>query len=65
MHSQLRSILQRLQALINNQNGQDIVEYSLVVALLAFAATAGMKSVASGVRTAFTNISTALSSNIS
>jgi len=57
--------LQRLQALINNQNGQDIVEYSLVVALLAFAATAGMKSVASGVRTAFTNISTALSSNIS
>ena len=36
--------------------GQDLIEYALVVALIAFAATAGMSSVASSINTAFGNI---------
>ncbi len=36
--------------------GQDLIEYALVVALIAFAATAGMNSVASNINTAFGNI---------
>ncbi len=34
-------------------NGQDLIEYALVVALIALAATAGMSSLANGINTAF------------
>ena len=36
--------------------GQDLIEYALVAALIAFAATTAMKSVATRINTAFTNI---------
>jgi pilus assembly protein Flp/PilA len=45
---------------LNEENGQDLIEYALVVALIAFAATAGMSSVASQINVAFTNIGTKL-----
>jgi len=45
-----------------NEDGQDLVEYALVVALIAFAATTGMKSLATNINTAFTNIGTTLTS---
>jgi pilus assembly protein Flp/PilA len=57
-------IRKRLQELFTEQYGQDLVEYALVVALIAFGATAGIKSVAAGVKTSLTNISTVLSSDI-
>ena len=38
--------------------GQDLIEYALVVALIAFAATVGMNTVASNINTAFGNIGT-------
>ena len=47
--------------ILKDENGQDLIEYALVVALIAFAATAGMKAVAGGINTAFTNIGTKLS----
>jgi len=47
------------------EEGQDLVEYALVVALIAFGATAGMNSLASGLNTAFQGISTTLGSYIS
>ncbi len=37
-------------------DGQDLIEYVLVVALIAFAATAGMGTVATKINTAFGNI---------
>jgi pilus assembly protein Flp/PilA len=46
------------------EEGQDLVEYALVVALIAFSATAGMKNVASGLNSAFSNISSKLGSSI-
>ena len=42
------------------EEGQDLVEYALLVALIAFAATAGIKSAATSINTIFTNISTSL-----
>ena len=36
--------------------GQDLIEYALVVAVIAVAATTGMSSVASSLNTAFRNI---------
>ena len=64
MRSVICKFLDRLRGLVRQESGQDLVEYALVVALIAFSATAGIKSVATGVKTAFTNISTALSDDI-
>jgi len=51
---------QTLWSTLKDDEGQDLVEYALVVALIALAATVGMKAVASGINGAFTSISTKL-----
>jgi pilus assembly protein Flp/PilA len=48
--------------LLKDENGQDLIEYALVVALIAFAATAGMGTLANNINTAFTNMGTKLAS---
>ena len=48
-------------ALIQDESGQDLIEYALVVALIALAATAGMTTVATKINAAFTSIGTKLS----
>lgn len=64
MNNLLLKVFVKLQDLASREEGQDLVEYALVVALIAFGATAGMKSLASGVNTAFSNISSQLGSAI-
>jgi pilus assembly protein Flp/PilA len=54
----------KFQDLLSREEGQDLVEYALVVALIAFAAITGMKTLASDINIAFTNIGTSLTSNI-
>ncbi len=49
---------------LKNEDGQDLVEYALVVALVAFAATAGMKTLSNGLNAAFTQIATTLGNYI-
>jgi pilus assembly protein Flp/PilA len=51
-----------LQSLLAQDSGQDLVEYALTVALIAFGCTAGMQSLASGINSAFLNIVTVLGS---
>ena len=51
----------RLQNLATREEGQDLVEYTMMVALMSFAWVAGMQSAAQGVNKAFLNISTTLS----
>jgi pilus assembly protein Flp/PilA len=48
-------------ALIQDQSGQDLIEYALVVALIALAATAGMKTLATSISSAFGSVGTKLS----
>jgi len=48
----------KFQDLINREEGQDLVEYALVVALIAFGAGASFKTLVTGLSTAFTTIST-------
>ena len=48
----------RMQRLLADERGQDLIEYALVVALIAFAATAGMNTVATDINLAFTSIGT-------
>jgi pilus assembly protein Flp/PilA len=49
---------------LKEENGQDLIEYALVVALIAFAATAGMNTLATGINTAFGNIASRLNTSI-
>ena len=50
----------RLRGMDADGRGQDLIEYALVVALIAFAAAAGMSTVATKINAAFTNIGTKL-----
>lgn len=52
--------MQGVRDALRDENGQDLIEYALVVALIAFAATAGMNTVAGEINTAFTNVGTKL-----
>jgi len=45
-------------------DGQDLIEYALVVALIAFAATVGMGKVATSINAAFVNIGSKLSTYV-
>jgi pilus assembly protein Flp/PilA len=50
----------KMQSLLTREEGQDLIEYALVVALIALAATVGMKTLATDLNTAFTTIGTTL-----
>lgn len=65
MNNLLLNLFVKLQDLASREEGQDLVEYALVVALIAFGATAGMKSLATGINTAFSSISSQLGSALS
>ena len=65
MNNMLLNLYVKFQDLKNSEEGQDLVEYALVVALIAFGATAGMTSLASGINTAFGNVSSQLGTSIS
>ena len=54
----------KFQNLLSNDEGQDLVEYALVVALIALAATAGMGKLASALSGAFSTIGTTLTNDI-
>jgi pilus assembly protein Flp/PilA len=44
----------------DRESGQDLVEYALLVSLIALAAISGVSHIASAVNKVFTNISTSL-----
>ena len=57
MNNVLVSSLARLR---KDEAGQGLVEYLLILALIAFAATAGMGSLASGLNSAFSAVGSLL-----
>jgi pilus assembly protein Flp/PilA len=52
----------RLKELLSREEGQDMVEYALVVGLISFGATASSQFLAQGLSQAFSNISSTLGS---
>jgi len=60
MNTMFIKLYLKLQDLMNREEGQDLVEYALLITLISLAAVTGMKSVASAINTVFTNISTTL-----
>jgi pilus assembly protein Flp/PilA len=49
-----------MQRLIKREDGQDLIEYALVVALIAFAAVAAMQTLAQDINNVYTGIGTTL-----
>jgi pilus assembly protein Flp/PilA len=62
MNRMLLKLYIKLHDLTSGDEGQDLVEYALIVALIAFGATAGMKTLATALNLAFGNVSTKLGS---
>jgi pilus assembly protein Flp/PilA len=64
----MKNAILKLSAVLKNltrEDGQDLVEYALVVALIAFSAAASMKTLASDINNAFKGIGTTLTSYVS
>ena len=59
MRIDFQQLYLKLQYLLNDE-GQDLIEYALLIAFVAFAATAGMTSLATSINGAFTTIGTNL-----
>jgi len=60
MRNSLLNLYVKLQGLKNGEEGQDLVEYALLVALIALVCITGVNNVATAVNTVFSNISASL-----
>ncbi len=60
MKVSLLELFSKIQHLLTKQDGQDLIEYALVVALIAFAATAGMNTLAADINNAFLTVGNTL-----
>ena len=58
---ELKSICQDL---MNREEGQDLVEYALVVALIALGAVLAMSGLGSAINVAFTKVSSTLAADV-
>ena len=54
----------KFQNLKSSEEGQDLAEYALVVALIAFGAVAGMSNLSKALNNAFNTISTIITTDI-
>ena len=55
---------QIVSTLVQDESGQDLIEYALVAALIGLGAVASMKSFATTIGSAFTSVGTTLTSNV-
>lgn len=61
MNDLFLKIYMKANNLMNGEEGQDLVEYGLLITLVALAAVTGINNVASAISTVFSNISNTLS----
>jgi pilus assembly protein Flp/PilA len=61
----MNAIQQALASLHGDESGQGLVEYVLIVALVALAATAGMNTLATALNNAFSNVGTKVGTYVS
>jgi pilus assembly protein Flp/PilA len=60
MNNILLNLYIKAQELLAQEEGQDLVEYALIVALIALAATAGMRTLATAINSGFTTLGSTL-----
>jgi pilus assembly protein Flp/PilA len=56
-------VLEQLTALWQDESGQDLTEYALLIVLVALAAVASMKALAKAISTVYSNAATNLTTN--
>ena len=61
MNSLFLKLSEKIRNLVAHEEGQDLVEYALLITLVALAAVGGIRHVTSAINTVFTNISNTLS----
>jgi Flp pilus assembly pilin Flp len=61
----MRNLFPQITAKLLDETGQDLVEYGLTMAVIAFGSVAGMTAVAHSVNSAFLAVGQVLTSNIS
>ena len=64
MNDTLLKLYVNAKTLMACEEGQDLVEYALVVALIAFGAITGMGYLATGLNNAFSGIATTLTADV-
>lgn len=62
MNTLLLKLHLKIQELASREEGQDLVEYALIVGLISFGATGASQFLAKGVSSAYSNISSTLGS---
>jgi pilus assembly protein Flp/PilA len=60
MRDPLLNLIVKFQGLKHGEEGQDLVEYALLVALIALVCITGVSKVATAVNSVFSNISSSL-----
>lgn len=53
-----------LRNILARDEGQDLVEYALIMAMITLGSVAGMSSLASGINDAFSGVATTLTTNV-
>jgi Flp pilus assembly pilin Flp len=56
---------QMLKSRLKDEQGQDLVEYAAVIALVVLALVGGMNTLATGINTAMGSVSTSINSTLS
>jgi pilus assembly protein Flp/PilA len=64
VNKKFKKLMFTIQAWARSEEGQDLVEYALVVALVAFSATSALKALGTGLNHAFSQISSTLNSSL-
>ena len=64
MSMRLLDLSAKLLILLSKDDGQDLIEYALVVALIALGATVGMSRLAADINNAFNTIGSTLSTSV-
>jgi pilus assembly protein Flp/PilA len=64
MNTMLLRLYVKFQNLMSSEEGQDLVEYALVVALIALGAVASMRTVATSISTEFSVIESTFSTAV-
>jgi pilus assembly protein Flp/PilA len=60
MHNTFLKLYVKFQNLTNDEQGQDLVEYALLLTMISLALISGISGLAAAINRTFTNISTTL-----
>jgi pilus assembly protein Flp/PilA len=58
LYVRMHALKGAMRAAMQDENGQDMVEYAIVMGLIALGATVAMKTLATNIGTGFTNVGT-------